>query len=438
MRVAEAAAETCGERVDEAPQRKRVRRHGATADAAVCEDASAALELRTAGGVVALRPSALRSTVDVPVIRSTSLHLITPLVAAALSVMVMVPVASEAKLTSVMDTFMGVIAFWCLRLCDVNWAVVCAYVMVRCAPPVDLPLPPRCGKPVLAQSAAGDVDALRRAARLGLRGLGAIRDALYDDHVGQLLRAIGARMRRLKSAKKPLLFSQVSSVVSATLASVSATAVALRDACALTVAFFFAMRVSELLALVPTDVSIVVLTASRRALRIVFRRCKNRQSIFQSHEPFVVTCAHPVLMRVWDAFVRAVKLVKGAPVFHRLVGSTRDALSRSWFATVIGAAAPGTSPHSARVGAASEMWAARVSLREIMAVGRWTSTAAVMYIISTLESQVEATDRIGSNGALRFSGGDLRRAGFAVLPDLAHASPDAWEGILSGVQLAED
>jgi hypothetical protein len=123
-------------------------------------------------------------------------------------------------------------------------------------------------------------------------------------------------------------------------------------------------------------------------------------------------------------------------VFHKLAGVKgviRTALARSWFVDVIRAAAPGTSPHSARVGAATEMWAARVPLRDIMAVGRWTSTAAVMYVISTLEAQVEATDRIGSCGALQFSDGDLRRAGFAVMNHVASASADAWEQLLRGV-----
>ena len=405
------------------------------AAAAVCEPPAKVATLRTVGGAVSVRVPQSHG-VRLPEIVCTAPHLLAPLLPIALALMVIMPVASEAKIRSAVSTFSAVLSFWGCSLPNINWAVVMAFVVLRCAPPVGLALPECCRKPVLASTVAGDIDALRRAARLGLHGMGAALAAFSDERVSLLLRSIGARVKRLKTSKRPLLFSQVSKCVLAALKA-GATQVALRDACALCLAFFFATRVSELLAMTPADVSVVPLSNGRRALRITFRKCKNRQSVFSSHEPFVVSCAHPLLMRIWTAFTAAVPLPKKGFVFHRLSGATRDALSREWFAGVIASAAPGTTPHSARVGAATEMWAAKVPLRDIMAVGRWSSPAAVLYIISTLESQVAATDAIGSEGALSISNGDLRRAGLAVLSDTASASAERWEAILQGLGVDE-
>ena len=232
--------------------------------AATADAPGATLDLRTAAGVVQVRTPALASSLSAPAVRCTNPSLLLPLVTTALALMVLVPLTSEAKMVGVIETFLSVLAFWGVALQDVNWSVVVAYVVVRCAPPAGLPLPPRCAKPVLAQTAAGDIDALRRAARLGLRGLSVLRDVLYDDHVSQLLRALGGRMKRLKSNKKPLLFVQVEKFVTAALK--TASTIILRDACALAVCFFFALRVSELLALMPRDVAVVDLTSRRRAL----------------------------------------------------------------------------------------------------------------------------------------------------------------------------
>ena len=388
----------------------------------------AVTRLRTAGGEVDVRVPAGDGGVRLPEIVCSSPHLLLPLLPIALALMVIMPVASEAKIRSAFNTFSAVLTFWGCALANVNWAVVMAFIVLRCSPPVGIPLPACCSRPVLAPTVAGDIDALRRAARLGLHGLAQILDALLDERVTLLLRSIGSRVKRLKTSKRPLLFTQVSSAVLAALR--GGSAIVLRDACALCVAFFFATRVSELLALSWSDVAVVRLCGGRRALRLTFRKCKNRQTIFASHEPCVVSCAHPLLMRIWCAFVATVPQLKRGLVFTRLSGSTRDALSRDWFAGVIRAAAPGTTPHSARVGAATELWAARVPLREIMAVGRWSSPAAVLYIISTLESQIAATDAIGSAGALSISDGDLRRAGLSIISDRASASVESWEAIL--------
>jgi len=155
-----------------------------------------------------------------------------------------------------------------------------------------------------------------------------------------------------------------------------------------------------------------------------------------------VTCAHPVLMEAWAASEDRFDYDQVAPVFHRLTGSTRDPLSRRWFADVIAKASPLTTPHSARVGLATELWAAGVGVDDIMAVGRWSSLAALMYVIGVLEDQVKATDRVGTSGALRYVDGDLRRAGFSpgqFAPAQAPcASATVWNGIVGRLAPSEE
>ena len=137
---------------------------------------------------------------------------LSPLLHRALLLLVSIPTSSEAKILGAKSVFDKALEWWGLEATDVTAEAVLAFVVLRCAPPVDDPScrpPPRFSRPVLATSVAGDVDALRRGARLGVLGLGAWLQALTDDRVSCLLRAIAGRHKRLKSAKKPLLFSQV-------------------------------------------------------------------------------------------------------------------------------------------------------------------------------------------------------------------------------------
>ena len=69
---------------------------------------------------------------------------------------------------------------------------------------------------------------------------------------------------------------------------------------------------------------------------------------------------------------------------------------------------PECTPHSARAGMATELWAAGASLDDIMSMGRWTSPAAVLYIIGTVDRQVSASRLIG-RGMVRYETGRLRQ-----------------------------
>ena len=67
-----------------------------------------------------------------------------------------------------------------------------------------------------------------------------------------------------------------------------------------------------------------------------------------------------------------------------------------------------------RVGTATELHAAGVSIGGIMALGRWTSAAAVIYVLGCLDTTIEASSRLGSAG-VHFVRGDLRKTQ-TVLP----------------------
>ena len=61
------------------------------------------------------------------------------------------------------------------------------------------------------------------------------------------------------------------------------------------------------------------------------------------------------------------------------------------------------------MGAATELHAAGVPISSIMALGRWTSAAAVIYILGCLETTIEASSRLGS-AQVQYVRGELRRA----------------------------
>lgn len=336
-----------------------------------------------------------------------------PLLTTAALLIRSIPVTSQAKIDGACARFREALTFWALSApCE---QAVVAYVIARCCPPVGTEVPPSCARPVLPQTAASDIDALRRAARLNMHDMGPHLESLSSDGVSELLRSIGGRMKRLKTCKRALLYHEVSAAWDEALS--VGTANAIRDAFALVVAFFYGMRVSELVSLKPEDVHPIELAPGELAMQITFHRVKNRQSILRSHDPFVVTCGHPLLTRAWETFEAFWDYFDSTTVFHTRRGSTLDPLSRKWFADIVARAAPSATPHSARVGLATEMWAAGASIEDIMAAGRWTSPTAVMYVIGSLEGQVQATRTIGTG--LVYSGNDLRRLGASP----AHFTP---------------
>lgn len=405
--------------------------------------ASAPVHVATTTGAHTITPT-LRRDGDLLLPPCRDPTVIQPFADVASAALIAVPATSAAKISGAARRFKEVMTV--LGITGITFVAVLIYIVARCCPPPDSPRPPCCASPVLPTTVAGDVDALRRGADLGVEGLAAFGDALRHAAVSALLRAIGARVKRLKTSKVPLLYQEVAAFWRSCRA--KRTAVAARDGFAVVVGFFFGMRVSELLALGSDDVSYVTISSdggTRGAMRIVFRQTKTRRSLFISHDPFAVTCGHDLLMEAWAFFEEYHDFHPGAPVFHRTPGprGTRDKLSRDWFANLVAAAAPKATPHSCRVGLATEMWAAGRSIEEVMSVGRWSSVAALLYVVGALEDQVKATDAIGSAGALRMSNGDLRKAGMTPGAGLRgpggpSACSKAWNRIAARVPEPDD
>lgn len=328
-----------------------------------------------------------------PAVRSGD---IAKLVDAAAIFISAIPETSAAKLMGVIRLFTGAMAFWGVEPQTANVSAVLAFVMARVCPPVGMPLPPGFDRPVLPTTVAGDIDALRRGLRLRLPELRAWAGPIQDELVSTLIKNLGGRIRRLKSAKRPIMWTDVQAFCDGASSSYGrASALA---AFALAFAFIFATRISELVSLLWTDTREITLISQRRALAVTFRRCKNRQSLLMTHEPFTVTSSHPTLMATFARYAAHVP-VRVGPL---LQDERARPVTRAWFAAVLAAAVPegGVSPHSVRVGMATELWAAGASLSDIMAAGRWTSPAAVLYIISSLDATASVLDRVGGGGLI--------------------------------------
>ena len=248
---------------------------------------------------------------------------------------------------------------------------------------------------------------------MGVRGMEGSLAALADHSVLALQRAIGGRARRLTTSKRPLLFHKVESFwiqserdhlrASRTGNSMEAYRIA-RDGFAVVLAFAAATRVSELTALMGKHMQI----DEDNVLIVTFASVKNRRTLFSSHEPFKIALRLPLLLRAFDLFNTCCGFEDEMFIFHRMSGNTRDKLSRDWFGAIVKTIDPGCSPHSVRVGAATELHAAGVPITGIMALGRWTSAAAVIYIIGCLDVTIDASARLGS-AKVQFVRGDLRK-----------------------------
>lgn len=347
-------------------------------------------------------------------------ELLSPLIAVASALLVQVPDSSAAAMRGAAQRWLSAIGFWGIDPSNVDERVVMAYIVARCAPPVGLPLPQACATPVLPSTVATEIGALRRAAALGVERMSVYGRALSGPQVSAILRHIGARVRRLKTAKRALLLREVTAAWRT--AKQSRTFQSLRDGFALLVAFFFACRARELLRMQTDDLSYITLPDGRPAIQIRFVQTKTRSSVFITHDPFVVTCANPLLIDGFREFDEVVEFLPDSPIFRRARLDPKP-LSRDWFADVVRRASPAATPHSCRVGCATELWAAGASLDEIMAVGRWASSAAALYVLGSLHEQVAATDRLGDGSLVYTTAGlqrtvavDGRRDGLATAP----------------------
>jgi hypothetical protein len=296
----------------------------------------------------------------------------------------------------------------------VDESFVVALLVMRCCPPVGLTLPFFADRPVLPTTAAADIDVLRRAAREGLEGMSPFLAPLSHERVLRLQRSIGGRVSRIKSNKRPFLYVNLCECTTQAL-STSASVDDVKAAFALTLGFFFGMRPSEVLGLRGQHVNE---SSDGTMVLVTFTQVKTRRSLFATHEPLVVAGRAPLLSQMFGLFNTRVGFLPGYPVFHfwRKPRSARDKewsaehvfpYSRDWLAKAVRRWAPGCSPHSLRVGCATEAWAAGVPLERIQSLGRWQSSAALLYIIGSLDQTASATARLGQGG-LAFTVDGLR------------------------------
>jgi integrase len=240
---------------------------------------------------------------------------------------------------------------------------------------------------------------------------------LTHDRVLRLQRSIGGRSSRLKSNKKPFLFSNLADCTANAQRS-GATVDDIKEAFALTLGFFFGMRASEILHLKGADVNE---SEDASMVLITFRNTKTRRSLFTSHDPYVIAGRAPILTSMFALFNTTVGFTAEYPIFHAWRCPRRDRvrqdfvwtaqhaqqLSRDWLSRAVRRWAPDCSPHSLRVGCATEAWAAGVSLEKIQALGRWKSSAALLYVIGSLDQTASATAQMGQ-GNLAFTADGLR------------------------------
>jgi integrase len=327
------------------------------------------------------------------------------------------------------------LAFWGVAPADADWRIVACYIIARCAPPVDVALPDCCAQPVLPSTVAGEISTLRRAATLRVNGMEEFAQALGHPEVTLLLQQIGSRVRRSRTPKKALLLAAVARFWQE--CAHKDTCDSLRDGFALVLAFFFAMRARELLTLRSEDIDYITTAGARPVLRVSFRQTKTRRSIFLSHEPLHVHCGHPLLMAAFAKFDDTVEFIPRTVVFRKQ-RTTPEPLDRRWLANVVQRAAPDATPHSARVGCATELWAAGATMEEVMAVGRWRSSAAALYILGPLQDQLRATDRLDGGELVYTTAGLQARGAFhGHREDLPRASFSAWKAVAQNIP-AED
>ena len=319
---------------------------------------------------------------------------------AAVSVMLVTAVAtSVVAMERAWRFFSGFLRFANVRAADVTAWTVMSYLLCRCYPPVGVPLPEFMQNRVLPKTAAQDLTLLRRRARMMKDSL--LLDALTDEDVLRLGSVLGANVRRSKTTKAPILVHHIQKAWDARAAGY--TLGFLRNMMILVVGLFAGLRRREIVALVVAD---CVWSAARQELTLRIRRDKTNGVITDSQYPRVLCVAHPLLSVVWGAWAASALGTRAgeAPMFPRLAGNlvTGDSLEPATINSIVRAVLPGipVSPHSLRVGFATELFAAGVDLHTILELGRWASLAGLLYVLPSADKTAAATRRMGGGGVV--------------------------------------
>ena len=349
-----------------------------------------------------------------------------PLLAGVSVLLASIPKNSANKLNAAVSLWYRALEWWGVEPSDVDFTIPLALITLRACPPVEFEIPVSFGlRPVLPTTAAADIDNLRRASRERISRMEQFGEALFDERVTAVLRNIGARVHKLRTDKRPLLFCAVEEFARPILDNPSASDEDIRDAFALLLGLCFGTRVSELIALDGKHIQPIALSLGEEAIQVTFVQTKTRQSVFGTHQPWQNVSAHPLLLRAFDAFNSRIGFKDDLAVFHcRARAHALARLSEDWFSRLVKRIDPACVAHSTRVGLATELWAAGATVPDIMAAGRWASAAAVLYIVGTLDKQVSASRTIGS-AMVRYSAAGLRQQLGTSLRDWRTVSCDA-------------
>ena len=134
---------------------------------------------------------------------------ISPLLQVANAINASVPDSSAAKIRTAVALWQATLKWFEVPRDAITAAVPVALLVARCCPPVGLELPSFLQRRVLPVTAAADIDAMRRAALIGVHGMEGSLAALSDHKVLALQRAIGGRARRITTSKRPLLYHEI-------------------------------------------------------------------------------------------------------------------------------------------------------------------------------------------------------------------------------------
>ena len=337
--------------------------------------------------------------------------------------------AAPAGACTSMERAMRFFSEW-VRFIGLSWAQVCAltvcsYLIARCCPVVGADVPAVFGRRVAPSTAASDITALRRRARLANDQ--SLLVVLCDEAVVRMCSLLTANTKKKKSNKAPILLRHLRELWLRLGKGVSCTLGRLRNATLLVVGLLAGLRRREIVALRVGDVS---WDAARRELTITVRRDKTNTNIIAAQSPRSVVVSHALLDEVWPVFAARFQLSaqdSGSPLFPEMTGCTvrrAESLMPATVNTIVRESLPGlpVSPHSLRVGFATELAAAGVDIAVIMELGRWSSLAALHYVLPSADKMAEATRAIG--GGLRVDRAVLQRSlGSDPTPPRARMGP---------------
>ena len=239
-------------------------------------------------------------------------------------------------------------------------------------------------------------------------------DSVRHPVVTGVVRSLTAHTKPYKTNKMPILVCHLRAMVESrsSLLRRDGTPMSrflfLRNASLLVIGLLVGLRRRELVALTVGD-AIPTKRAEGLEPRIRVRRDKVNQNIIQAQAARTVVVSHGLLDSVFLEYVGCLHDRDAeAPLFPNAAGGF---MAPSTVATIVREMLPsvvGVSPHSLRVGCATELFASGVPLATIMEIGRWSTLAAMHYVLPSADVTVAATRSMGVvGGGARVDNGDL-------------------------------